>query len=62
MTDFLDRDDERDERLQWTRPETDLSEGNASRHYTEDFRRRPELDDNPGLLVDPVTGEPIVLP
>jgi hypothetical protein len=44
-----------------TRPETDLSEGNASRHYTEDFRRST-APDQVDLWVDPVTGEPTVLP
>jgi hypothetical protein len=43
------------------RPDTDLSEGNASRHATEDFRRAVDPQDS-GLMVDPCTGEPIVLP
>lgn len=62
MNDDMFRDDERDDRLRWTRPETDLSEGNASRHYTEDYRRDPQVGQETALLVDPATGEPIVLP
>jgi hypothetical protein len=58
--DYLDCDDERDDR-RVTRPETDLGEGNASRHATEDFRRTTAAQQDT-MWIDPVTGEPTILP
>lgn len=71
MTDYFERDEEPDavlrafadasERGVTHRPETDLGEGNASRHYSEDYRRGAEPEQTT-MWIDPVTGEPVVLP
>ena len=75
MTDFYERDENVDDvaaagrrgdrGLTMRRPETDLTEGNASRHATEDFRGVGSWTERPARPGDEYLddqGDPIVLP